>query len=113
MSPLGGLDTPTDDGRRNYSSSNTRNNSSLNASDARSRGISGVSGDLNLALNQTQASHSSNDGCEQALRSTVADKVRGVRFAVRAESPSDRKRHYIVMTSEIEESSTKLKEDNS
>lgn len=99
---MGGLDTTTDDRRRNYSSSNiTRNNSSLNASDARSRGISGVSGDLNLPLNQTQASHSSNDGFEQALKSTVADKVRGVRFAVRAESPSDRKRHYVVMTSEI------------
>ena len=82
----------------------------MNVSDARSRGISGVSGDLNLALNQTQASHSSNENFDQnQCRSTVADKVRGVRFAGRPESPSDREANYVIMTSDLEESK---KDDN-
>ena len=64
-------------------------------SDARSRGISGVSGDLT----QTHVSHSSTDG-----RSTIADKVRGVHFANRAESPNDRKTNFKAMgASDIEE----------
>ena len=81
-----------DDRRRNFSN-NTRGDNSM--SDARSRGISGVSGDLN----QTQVSHWSNDG-----RSTIADKVRGVHFANRAESPNDRKANFKTMNaSDIEE----------
>ena len=40
---------------------------------------------------------------------TVADKVRGVRFAVRAGSPVDRKSHYLVMTSEKEENDSALR----
>ena len=58
-------------------------NNTMDSERTRSRGISGVSGDL--AMNQTQTSHSSNDrDSSQLLRqhhNTVADKVRSVHIA--------------------------------
>ena len=41
----------------------------------------------------------------------MADKVRGVRFAGRPESPSDREANYVIMTSDLEESKNDNVED--